>query len=242
METLLGKNVLITGAARRIGRALALSVAKAGGTVLIHYSHSKEEAIQTQTEIQELGQTAYILQGDFTIPDEVINLFLEAEKYGKIFALVNNASIFEPLSWDNTNLDAWNLHLKVNLTAPFLLSQSFARSVIPGENGRIVNILDWRALRPGYSHLPYIISKSALAALTQSLAIALAPNINVNGLALGAILPPINGSDVSNIAKMIPAGRWGDVVEVGEALIYLLTGPSYITGEIIHVDGGRHLV
>ncbi|MDX9864376.1 MAG: SDR family oxidoreductase, partial [Anaerolineaceae bacterium] len=110
-----------------------------------------------------------------------------------------------------------------------------------GEEGRIINLLDWRALRPGPDHLPYSISKSALAALTHSLAAALAPQITVNGLALGAVLPPADGSPAQNILNKVPSGRWASLEEVNQALIFLLKGPAYITGEILYVDGGRHL-
>ena len=120
--------------------------------------------------------------------------------------------------------------------------QSFAHQVPVYETGRIINLLDWRALRPGADHLPYTISKAGLVALTRSLAQALAPRISVNGLALGAILPPESGPAPGNILERVPAGRWADLHEVGQAAVFLLDGPSYITGEIIHIDGGRHLV
>ncbi|HMB21954.1 MAG TPA: SDR family oxidoreductase, partial [Anaerolineales bacterium] len=100
----------------------------------------------------------------------------------------------------------------------------------------------WRALRPGADHFPYTISKAALAALTKSLAVALAPKIIVNGLALGAILPPADGNAAANLTKSIPAGRWAEENEVEQALLFFLTSPSYITGEIMYLDGGRHLV
>ncbi|MBI3152520.1 MAG: SDR family oxidoreductase, partial [Chloroflexi bacterium] len=109
--------------------------------------------------------------------------------------------------------------------------------------GRIVNILDWRALRPGADHFPYTVTKAALAAMTKSLAVALAPRITVNGLALGAILPPADHASASEkIIENVPAKRWSEAGEVEEALLFLLTGSTYITGEIIHVDGGRHLI
>jgi NAD(P)-dependent dehydrogenase (short-subunit alcohol dehydrogenase family) len=135
----------------------------------------------------------------------------------------------------------------VNLTAPFLLSQAFARGLAPGAPGRIINLLDWRALRPGADHLPYTISKAALAALTRSLAQALAPQVTVNGLALGAILPPNEGNAgagnaAERIVENVPARRWARLEEVEQGLIFFLTGPDYVTGEIIHIDGGRHLV
>jgi NAD(P)-dependent dehydrogenase (short-subunit alcohol dehydrogenase family) len=132
--------------------------------------------------------------------------------------------------------------MAINLSAPFLLSQAFARQAAEGEETRrIVNILDWRALKPGTGHFPYTISKAALAGMTKMLAVALAPDITVNGLALGAILPPSDQPPDSGILENIPVGRWGKTSEVEDALIFLLTGPAYLTGEIIYVDGGRHL-
>lgn len=237
-----GKLVLITGAARRVGRELALAVARAGGDLVIHYGRSQDEAHSLSEEVQALGRKAHHLQADLTDPAQVGTLITLASEHGPLFGLVNNAAIFETHSWQDTTLEAWNRHLMVNLTAPFLLSQAFARHLPAGGSGRIVNLLDWRALRPGADHLPYTISKSALAALTHALAAALAPNISVNGLALGAILPPIEGRAPANLLKNIPAGRWAELEEVGQALIFLLEGPAYITGEIIHIDGGRHLI
>ncbi len=237
-----GKLVLITGAARRVGRELALAVARAGGDLVIHYGRSQAEALSLADEIHALGRQAYLVQAELADPDQVMELVPQAGQHGRLFALVNNAAIFQPLTWQNTDLQAWNQHLMVNLTTPFLLSQEFARQVPPGETGRIVNLLDWRALRPSKDHLPYTISKAGLAALTHALAAALAPAITVNGLALGAILPPSQGTAPENLLKSVPAGRWADLQEVGQALLFLLDGPSYITGEIIHIDGGRHLV
>jgi NAD(P)-dependent dehydrogenase (short-subunit alcohol dehydrogenase family) len=236
------KLVLITGAALRVGRELALSVARAGADVVIHYRTSQAEAQSLYDEIASTGRQAFLLQADLGVPSELEILIRKATAFGPLYALVNNASIFEPLTWQSTTLDAWNRHLMVNLTAPFLLSQAFARSLPAGQTGRIVNLLDWRALRPGADHLPYTISKAALAALTRSMAVALAPNITVNGLALGAVLPPSTGDTPASLLKNVPAGRWAELDEVCQALIFLLDGPTFVTGEIIHLDGGRHLV
>jgi NAD(P)-dependent dehydrogenase (short-subunit alcohol dehydrogenase family) len=237
-----GKLVLITGGARRIGRSLALAIAGAGGDVVIHYQHSQSEAETTRAEIEVLGRKAFLLQADLSDPVQAAGLIPRALGYGRLFALVNNAAIFEPLTWESTGLEGWNRHLMVNLTAPFLLCQAFARTIPPKETGRIVNLLDWRSLRPGPDHLPYTVSKSALAALTRSLAVALAPQVNVNGLALGAILSPSDGAATKNILDQIPAGRWASLEEVDQALIFLLDGPAYVMGDILYVDGGRHLV
>lgn len=242
MGPLTGKTVLITGSARRIGLGLALATARAGADIFLHYGHSFEEAEKARTEIEKLGRQATLLPADLADPLQVRLLIEKAFSFQALFAIVNNAAVFETLTWDQTSLEAWNRHLAINLTAPFLLSQAFAQSLPSGAHGRIVNILDWRALRPGPDHFPYTISKAALAALTHSMAAALAPNITVNGLALGAILPPSDGGDTQKIVEDIPLGRWAELQEVEESLLFLLTGPLYITGEIIHVDGGRHLV
>jgi NAD(P)-dependent dehydrogenase (short-subunit alcohol dehydrogenase family) len=239
---LTGKTVLITGAARRIGREFALGVARVGGNVIIHHGHSSREAKILQAEIEGLGARAYLLQADLADPQQAAELVPRAAEFGRVYGLVNNAAIFEPLTLATTDLPAWERHMAINLTAPFLLCQAFARQVPQGEEGRIVNILDWRALRPAADHLPYTISKAALVALTQSLAVALAPGITVNGLALGAILPPSDGESTANLLSSVPAGRWARLDELSQALVILLTGPAYVTGEIIHLDGGRHLV
>ncbi len=239
-EMLKGKVVLVTGAARRLGRIFALACAHAGADVVIHHSHSDEDADEVRQEISSLGRQAWIFKADFNDPAQAGGLIPLINEVTPVHALVNSAAIFDSLSLEETSLQAWQQHLQINLTAPFLLSQAFAKQAQPG--ARIVNILDWRALRPGADHFPYTISKAALASLTKSLALALAPNIIVNGLALGAILPPSDGNQNPDLVKQIPLKRWAREKEVEEALLFLLTCPSYITGEIIHVDGGRHLV
>ncbi|HEY5903078.1 MAG TPA: SDR family oxidoreductase [Anaerolineales bacterium] len=238
---LAGRAVLITGSARRIGRALALACARKGADMVLHYGSSLDEARQLHDEITAMGRKAWLLQADLEDPEETRRLAERAATLHPLFALVNNASIFESMKLADTTVEAWDRHLDINLRAPFLLSQAFARQVAAGEAGRIVNLLDWRALRPGLDHFPYTISKAGLAALTASLAVALAPAITVNGIALGAILPPASEQPSPQLIKRVPAGRWGAVEDVEEALLFLLTGPSYITGEIVHVDGGRHL-
>ncbi len=240
--SLSGKNILITGAAKRVGRSLALAVVQAGGNVIIHYGSSRSEAEELQTEIQSAGGGVSLVQGDLSQKEKISSIIDQAAAFGPLYALINNASVFEPVSWNETSLETWERHLAINLTAPFLLSQAFARQVMSSQTGRIINLLDWRALRPGGDHLPYTITKAALAALTKSLAAGMAPQITVNGLALGAILPPSSGPAPQEILKSVPAGRWAELDEVNQALIFLLDGPSYITGEIIHLDGGRHLI
>lgn len=237
-----GKNILITGSARRIGRSFALALAKAGANVIVHTGHDLSLAEQTAAEVTQNGGIAHLVQADLQDPLQAQNLVSQSATWAPLDGLVNNAAIFEPLSLADTTLPAWQKHLDINLTAPFLLSQAFAAQLPPNRTGRIVNILDWRALRPGGDHFPYTISKAALAALTRSLAVALAPKISVNALALGAVLPPSDGNLNPQILDAVPAQRWAELEEVNRSLLFLLTGPEYITGEILYVDGGRHLI
>ena len=239
-DKLNGKTILVTGGAKRVGKIFALACAHAGADVVIHHGHSREQAEATRQEITEVGRRAWAIEADLNDPAQAGNLIPSINEFTPLHGLVNSAAIFESLSLESTSLDEWQRHLQINLTAPFLLSQAFAKQAAAG--GRIVNIVDWRALRPGADHFPYTISKAALAAMTRSVAVALTPRVIVNGLALGAILPPSDGNANPNIIKNVPAGRWAEEQEVEEALLFALTCPAYITGEIIHVDGGRHLV
>jgi pteridine reductase len=231
---------LVTGGARRVGRALAEGLARAGADVAVHFGTSAAEAEQVVDEIRRLGRRSISVQADLADPKAASGLVDRAEgELGPIDWLVHSAAIFEPLDLAATTVDAWDRHMAINLRAPFLLSQSFARRRA-GRPGAIVSLLDWRALRPGPDHLPYTIAKAGLAALTRSLAIALAPAIRVNGLALGAVLPPSDGG-LSRLDD-VPSGRRATLEEVGQALVFLLDGPDYITGSIVQLDGGRHLV
>lgn len=239
-ESLNGKTILITGAARRVGKIFALACARAGADIVIHHGHSDVEAEEVREEIIGLGRHALVFKADLSDSSQAESLIPLVNKSTPLHGLVNSAAIFGALSFENTSMEDWQKHMAINLTTPFLLSQAFAKQA--SEGARIVNVLDWRALRPGSDHFPYTISKAALAAMTESLAIAVAPKISVNGLALGAILPPSDGQARADILKNIPAGRWAEQNEIEQALLFLLTCPAYITGEIIHLDGGRHLV
>ena len=239
---LINKKILITGAAKRIGRILALMAAREGAEVLIHHNKSSDEAKSLQFEIVELGQKASVFQADFSDPDSTIEFINKVFDDDPIYAVINNASIFTIHDWKTTQVEDWQINQAINLQAPFLISQAYARTVKRGGSGRIINMLDWRALRPGAHHLPYTISKAGLAALTKSLAVSLGPEVIVNGIALGAILPPINAEADNSITDGLPIPRWATVAELEETVMFLLSGPRYITGEILHLDGGRHII
>jgi len=236
-----GRAALVTGAARRLGEAFARALAGAGCDICLHFGSTPADRLASELS-QSHGIRAVALQADLADPQAAAALVdRAAQALGAIDLLVNSASIFEPTTFAGTDLDTWQRHMAVNLTAPFLVSQSFAR-LRAGRPGAIVNLLDWRALRPGADHFAYTISKAGLAAMTSSLAQALAPSIRVNGLALGAILPAPGASAADDApATAAPLGRWGTLRETTEALLFLLAGPEFITGEILHLDGGRHL-
>ena len=236
--TLSGKTILITGGAKRLGKAICLALAKDGADIILHYWESDSEAEKLADRIRSFNVNVYPVKADLRDNAQIADLIEITRSIPGLYGLVNNASVFGSLSLVDTDISAWNEHIQVNLTAPFVLSKALAK--LP--EGRIVNMLDWRALRPGPDHFPYTISKAGLAAMTRSLAIELAPRISVNGIALGAILPPEDSQYPSRIIEDVPAGRWANLKELTDTVKFMLTGPSYITGEIIHLDGGRHLV
>ena len=235
------KWIVVTGAARRLGRRFAIVCARNGANLVIHYGHSAPEAASLKAEIEKLGRSAHVIGADFTDANQLHRFTRALDGLPSLHALVNSAAIFEDVAFATTDVATWERHLTINLTAPFLLSQAFARVFAEDSGGQIVNILDWRATRPGADHFPYAITKSALAAMTRALAIALAPRIAVNGLALGAVLSPADTTSSRSEVQAVPLRRVAADGEAEAALIFLLSG-GYTTGEILHVDGGRHLI
>ncbi len=234
---------MVTGAGRRLGRAFALGLAAAGADLAIHYHGSRDGAEATAAEAGQHGVRTGMFQANLGDVQQAAKLIdSAASAMGRVDVLVNSAAIFEPLGPDETDLDAWVRHMRINLTSPFFLTQAFARR-LDGAPGSVVNVLDWRALRPGADHFPYTVSKAGLAAVTKSLAQAYAPHIRVNALALGAILPPSDHGDSPSDAPIedVPAARWGAVEEAVQGLVFLVGGPAYVTGQILYIDGGRHL-
>jgi len=235
-----GHTALVTGAGRRLGRAFAEAIAHQGGDLVVHYGRSQAGAEQTTELAQQLGCRAVTIQADLSDPEQAAGLIQRSlDLVPEVDLLVNNAAIFEPVGALEASVETWQRHLSINLTSPFLISQAFARAR-NGASGVIVNLLDWRALLPAADHFPYTISKAALASLTRGLALALAPSVRVNGLALGAILPAGDAEGGDPISG-VPAGRWGTVQEAVDGLLFLLAGPKSMTGEILQLDGGRHL-
>jgi NAD(P)-dependent dehydrogenase (short-subunit alcohol dehydrogenase family) len=236
-----GHAALVTGAGRRLGRAFAEGLIGRGASVAVHYRESAEGAKKVVALAEKRGVRAAAIRADLGDPKQAALLFERAarELGVEIDWLVNSASIFETAGPLETDLEMWQRHLDLNLTAPFALSRSFALARAD-RGGAIVNLLDWRARRPDAERFAYSVSKAGLDAMTRAMARALAPRIRVNGLALGPILPPPGASEARELDR-VPMGRAGRVDECVEALCFLLAGPAYVTGEVLHVDGGRHL-
>jgi pteridine reductase len=238
-----GKVAVITGGAVRLGKALALALAERGVRLAIHYGSSAGPAAETVSQIKAMGSDGLAVQADLYQSGQAPAVIARAaEHFGQVDILVNSAAIFEAGDAFSTTEDNWERHFALNLKSPFFLSQAFAAHVGRERRGHIVNIADWRAIRPGPDYLAYTLTKAALVTLTQSLALALAPNVQVNAIAPGAILPPPDRDQayLERLAEAIPARRVGSPGEVAKALLFLLES-DFVTGELIFVTGGEHL-
>ena len=227
---------LVTGAARRIGRTLALTAARAGYDVVVH--HHSTDAGDTVQAIQALGRQARAAQADLADPTACRAL----AGGGELRLLVNCASLFEDDRIATLTPEGWNAAMAANLTAPVLLSQAFAAALPARADGLIVNIIDQRVLRPTPQFFSYAVSKAALWAATQMMAQGLSPRIRVNGIAPGPTLRSIYQSEADFTAETsaVLLGHGATPEEIGEALAYLIDARS-VTGQMIAVDGGQHL-
>jgi pteridine reductase len=236
-----GKTALVTGAANRIGREIALALADSGANVVVHYRESADEAESLRAELVARGVKSWMVQSDFddaAAPARLIPDALVAA--GSLDILVNSASLFLPSTIQNMEFAGISRLMQVNAWAPLALSREFARRA---GRGKIVNILDSRIVGQDASHAAYILSKRALAALTRMMALEFAPDITVNGVAPGLILPPTGKDEayLDMLAKEIPLKRHGNPGDIADAVLYLL-GCDFVTGQVIFVDGGRHLI
>jgi NAD(P)-dependent dehydrogenase (short-subunit alcohol dehydrogenase family) len=234
---------LITGGARRIGRALVAACAEAGFDVAIHVRAIDEDAEAAAADARQHRRRATLLSCDLRKEAATVALVGEAEnELGPVTLLVNCASVFDEDAFSDFNRASWDLHMETNLRAPLVLAQAFARRLPAGREGHIVNILDQRVLSPRPDFFSYSLSKSALWAATQMLAQALAPRIRVNGIGPGPTLANIHQDDAAfeAEARSTLLGRPVGPAEVAQALRYLIDAPS-VTGQMIAVDAGQHL-
>jgi NAD(P)-dependent dehydrogenase (short-subunit alcohol dehydrogenase family) len=245
------KVALVTGSARRVGKAIALALAREGASIVLHYGRSIEDAQQTQTELEELGVQVFPYSANLADPDQIVKMFESIRVYfGRLDVLVNSAASFTRQPFDEIELKDWVASLQVNLRAPFLCTQQAARLMREsereaGETALIVNIADLSGVYPWKDYVQHGISKAGLLHLTKITARELAPDIRVNAVIPGAVLPPPGVSADSEAWQRawsgVPLGRPGDPAHVGQTVVFFARN-DYVTGVAINVDGGEHLV
>ena len=234
---------LVTGAARRLGAAVALALAQAGFSVAVHARDSRAEAEATADAVRARGVGACVLQADLAREPEVATLIGAATAaLGPVGVLVNNASTFERDEWRDATRASWDAHMEANLRAPFRLMQDFARALPAAAEGVVVNMLDERVWSPTPHFISYTLSKSGLWTLTQTMALALAPRIRVVGIGPGPALANMRQTpeQFRRQAEATPLGRPTSPEEVARAVLAVLALPSY-TGQMLALDGGQHL-
>lgn len=237
------KTVLITGAARRIGKSIASDLAKNSWNIVIHYNNSDKEANELAEQIIKDGHVADVVKANLNDIDDVNNIFpIINNKMGKINALINCASLFEEDNAFSVNNDSFNNHININLRAPVILSKYFSEQVTEGEDNNIINIIDQRVLKLNPSHLSYTISKFGLWGATQTLAQAYSPLIRVNAIGPGPILMNKKQSKkdfdeevLSTLLKKTPK-----LSDINDAIKFILNTTS-VTGQMIAIDSGQHL-
>jgi len=234
---------LVTGASRRIGRALALAAGAAGFDVAVHFHHHEADAEATADEVKGSGRRAVPLPGDLSLPGAGAALVAEASAaLGPLTLLINNASLFVDDRIHNLTEEGWDAHLRTNLAAPIFLAQAFASQAQDGADNLIVNLTDQRVWRPNPQFFSYTLSKAALWTATQTLAQALAPRIRVNAIGPGPTLPSTyqSAETFAQEAAATPLARGAEVEDICAAALYLIDARA-VTGQMIAVDGGQHL-
>lgn len=246
---LTGRVTLVTGAAHRVGKAIALALAREGAHQVIHYGSSAEAARRTCAEVEALGVEAFSFSADLAQPAAIDALFDAVdERFGRLDVLVNSAASFTRQPFDEITAESWDAALAVNARAPFLATQAAARLMRRTERGApglVVNIVDLAGVYPWQGYVQHGVSKAALRHLTAIAARELAPDVRVNALILGPILPP-PGVDADSpqwreMERGVPLGRSADPDEVGQAVVALARN-DFITGAELRVDGGEGLL
>ncbi len=235
-----GRVALVTGGAHRLGRAIVEALAGDGWSVAVNYKRSGNEAKELLTSLKKRGSTAISVRGDVSRRSDVARIVSTVrERFGRIDLLVNNAGIFFETPFLTTSEEEWDRILAVNTKGIFLLSQAVSRVMLKQGGGKIINITSAGGLQawPGYT--PYSVSKAGAIMLTRCMAKALAPKITVNAIAPGTI--EMDGDDTGAFIPLerIPLGRYGTPDDITSLVLYLANSSSYLTGQIIAVDGGR---
>lgn len=237
-----GCTVMVTGGAKRVGKAICLAFAERGASVIVHYRTSRPEAEATVREVEARGVPGKAIGADLSRSGDISRLVREAEAWrGGVDVLVNNASVYIRCGFDALTEDVWDTTLATNLKAPFLCSLPIGRAMRARGRGKIVNIGDWAGMRPYSNYLPYCVSKAGVHALTKALAKALAPEVQVNCVAPGPVLLPeeVGEAERKAIVRATPLGRLGSPDDVARTVVFLAEQGDFVTGAIYLVDGGR---
>ncbi len=243
MQKPVNRNALITGAAKRIGRAMALDLAANGWAVAVHYNKSEAAALEVCEEIAKRDGRAAPVKADLTREEECADLVAHAvTAVGPLNCLINNASIFEKDSPQTATRESWEAHMQINLRAPFVLIQKFAEQVSESGPANVINVIDQRVWNLTGAFTSYTVSKAALWTLTRTLALALAPRIRVNGVGPGPTLPSVRQTEEQfrRQWQAVPLARQVDPQEICDAVRFILDAPA-MTGQMIALDGGQHL-
>ncbi|MCX7643365.1 MAG: SDR family oxidoreductase [Armatimonadetes bacterium] len=239
-----GKVALVTGSAKRLGRTIALALGERGCHIAVHYRKSEKEALETVAMLKMMGVKAHPFKADLTEEEQVKAMMDSvARTFGQLDILVNNAATFARTPFEQLNATVWRKFMDTNLTSVFLCSRYAADLLSESGEGVIVNISDTAAFRPWTGFLPYCVSKAGVIALTLGLAKALAPKVRVNCVALGTVLPPEEYGEnwKQEMSGKTLLQRLGAPEEAAQAVIFCITC-DYLTGAIIPLDGGRHLL
>ena len=238
-----GKVALVTGAGRRLGRAMASALAGRGMTVAIHYHGSIQGATSLRDEIVRAGGQAACFEADLSDPNAARALPGQVvQRFGKLDVLVNSAAIMQRVRLEDTTPEQWNSILDLNLRSVFFCSQG-AAAALRATRGKVINLADLAGLEPWTGFAAHSISKAGVVMLTKVLALSLAPDVTVNAIAPGAVLVPEDypKEERERLARSTPLRRLGDPADVISALLYLLEGGDFVTGQVLVVDGGRFL-
>jgi pteridine reductase len=237
-----GKVAIVTGAAKRVGRVIAEELARNGAVVAVHYRASAAEALAVVKSITAHGGRAKSFPADLGRVGEIEAMVRAiVAEFGRIDVLVNCASVFERKPIDEVTETDWDLSLDTNLKAPFFLAKFASPHMRREGAGKVVNIGDWAGIRPYNNYLPYTVSKAGLIGLTRALAKALAPEVQVNCVAIGPVLPP-DGYDQAEIGKLVKGtltGKIGTPADVARAVLFFCQGTDFATGATLVLDGGR---
>lgn len=241
--SLSGKVALVTGAAKRVGKAIAVELAKNGCDIALHYNTSRKDALKTKKELVEnFGVEVLLARANLAKPKEFSAMIKKMHAHFKrMDILVNSASIFNRTPFEKLNERDFDAHISVNLKAPYLLCKLCGDIMLKQKSGHIINISDWAGFRPYKNYLPYCISKAGIIALTHALAKELAPHVQVNSVAPGPVLLPENftAAEKRSIIEKTPLKRIGKPEDVAKAVLFLVRDAFFTTGAVIPVDGGR---